>query len=145
MCPFPSILVHWFPKCWCLVLPSLAWPRPIQFSLIHASNIPGSHTKLFFTILDFFSPPDTSTTEWRFCFIPASSFLVELFLCSLPVPFWTPTDLGGSSSGVISFCLFIVFMGFSRQEYWCDLHSLLEWTTFCQALTSRDMSFSCSM
>ena len=30
------------------------------------------------------------------------------------------------------FCLFILFMGFSRQEYWSDLHSFLQWTTFCQ-------------
>ena len=30
---------------------------------------------------------------------------------------WTHSDLGGSTSGVISFCLFILFMGFSRQEY----------------------------
>ena len=28
---------------------------------------------------------------------------------------------GDSSSGVISFCLFIPFMGFSRQEYWSSL------------------------
>ena len=34
---------------------------------------------------------------------------------------WTPTDLGGSSFSVIPFCLFILFMGFSRQEYWSGL------------------------
>ena len=28
---------------------------------------------------------------------------------------------GGSSSGVISFCLYILFMGFSWQEYWSGL------------------------
>ena len=38
-----------------------------------------------------------------------------------PVVYWTPTDLGGSSSGVICFNLLILFMGFSRQEYWNDL------------------------
>ena len=29
----------------------------------------------------------------------------------------SPTDLGSSSVSVLSFCLFILFMGFSRQEY----------------------------
>ena len=29
----------------------------------------------------------------------------------------TITDLGSSSFSVLSFCLFILFMGFSRQEY----------------------------
>ena len=30
-------------------------------------------------------------------------------------------DLGSSFFSVISFCLFILFMGFSRQEYWSGL------------------------
>ena len=30
---------------------------------------------------------------------------------------WTPTDLGSSSFSVLSFCFFILFRGFSRQEY----------------------------
>ena len=34
-----------------------------------------------------------------------------------PVAYWTPTDLVGSSFSVISFCLFIWFLGFSRQEH----------------------------
>ena len=33
---------------------------------------------------------------------------------------------------VISFYLFTLFMGFSRQEYWVVCHSLLQWITFCQ-------------
>ena len=47
-------------------------------------------------------------------------FFLELFLHSSPVTYWKPIDLewgGGSSSGVKSFCLFVLFMGFSRQEY----------------------------
>ena len=50
---------------------------------------------------------------------PLHSF--ELFLHSSPVTYWSPTDLGSSSFSVISFCLFILFMGFSRQEYWSGL------------------------
>ena len=30
-------------------------------------------------------------------------------------------DLGGSSSDIISYCLFLLSMGFSRQEYWSGL------------------------
>ena len=67
------------------------------------------------------SPPDTSTTEHHFCFGPAASFFLELLLTALhssPEAYWTPSDLRGSSSSVIYFCLFILFMGFSWQEYW---------------------------
>ena len=34
------------------------------------------------------SPPDTSTTERRFHFSPASSFFLDLFLYSSPVAYW---------------------------------------------------------
>ena len=33
------------------------------------------------------------------------------------VAYWAPTDLGSSSFSILSFCLFILFMRFSRQEY----------------------------
>ena len=62
------------------------------------------------------SPSNTSTTNHHFCFSPAYSFSLELFLCSSPVAHWTPTDVEGSSSGVISFCLFILFRVL-RAEY----------------------------
>ena len=56
---------------------------------------------------------------------PAPSFFLMLLiivLLSSPVAYWTPSDLGvgGSSFGVISFCLFIQLMGFSWQGYWSD-------------------------
>ena len=65
--------------------------------------------------------PVTSTTGHCFCFGSASSFFLELFLHSSPVAYWAPTDLGSSSFSVLSFCLFILFTGFSRQEYWSGL------------------------
>ena len=65
--------------------------------------------------------PVTSTTGCCFCFDSVSSFFQELFLHWSPVAYWAPTYLGGSSFSVLSFCLFIVFMGFSRQEYWSGL------------------------
>ena len=84
-------------------------------------NILGSYAILFLQHQTLLSPPDTSTTGYHFCFGSASSFLLELFLCFSPVTHWTPTDLGSSSFSVISFCLFILFMGFSRHECWSVL------------------------
>ena len=65
--------------------------------------------------------PVTSTTGCHFCFGSASSFFLELFLHSYLVAYWAPTKLGSSSFSVVSFCLFILFMGFSRQECWSGL------------------------
>ena len=68
-------------------------------------------------------------------FGPASSFFLELFFCSFSLAFWTP-NLGISSFSVISFCLFIRFMGFLKQKYWSGLpfplpvdHVLPEYST----------------
>ena len=65
--------------------------------------------------------PVTSTTGGRFCFGSVSSFFLELFLHWSPAAYWAPTNLGNSSFSVLSFCLFILFMGFSKQEYWSGL------------------------
>ena len=66
--------------------------------------------------------PVTSTTGCCcFCFGSISSFFLELFLHWSPVAYWAPTNLGSSSFSVLSFYLFILFMGFSRQEYWSGL------------------------
>ena len=65
--------------------------------------------------------PVTSTTGCCFWFGSISSFFLELFLYCSPVAYWAPTDLGSSSFSVLSFCLLILFMGFSRQEYWSGL------------------------
>ena len=46
---------------------------------------------------------------------------MELFLHWSPVAYWAPTDLGSFSFSILSFCLFILFLGFSRQEYWSGL------------------------
>ena len=65
--------------------------------------------------------PVTSMTGHCFCFDSVSSFFLELFLHSSPVAYWAPTDLGSLSFSVKSFFLFILLMGFSRQEYWSSL------------------------
>ena len=91
----------------------------MQSTLIHGPNIPGSYAILLFTALDL--PSITSHIHnWVLFLLRAEafpSFFLELFLHWSPVAYWAPTDLGSSSFTVLSFCLFILFMGFSRQEY----------------------------
>ena len=89
------------------------------------------------------SPPDTSKIGRCFHFGSVSSILLELFLHSSPAAYWAPTDLGSSSFGVISFYLFILFMGFSRQEYWSGCHSLFQWTAFCQTFPPWPICLGC--
>ena len=62
-----------------------------------------------------------STTGYCICFGSIPSFFLELFLHWSPVAYWAPTDLGSSSFSILLFCLFILFTGFSRQEYWSGL------------------------
>ena len=71
-----------------------------------------------------------------FALAPSLPFFLELFLHWSPLAYWAPTDLGNSSFSILSFCLFILFMGFSRQEYWSGLsfpspvdHILLDLST----------------
>ena len=75
-------------------------------------NIPNSFAILFLQHRTLLSP-QTSTTHCLFRFVPVlhSSLIVH----------WTPSNLRGSSSEIIYFCLFIVFMGFLWQEYWSGL------------------------
>ena len=65
--------------------------------------------------------PVTSTTGCCFSFGSMPSFFLKLFLHWSLIAYWAPTDLGSSSFSILSFCLFILFMGFSRQEYWSGL------------------------
>ena len=75
---------------------------------------------LFFTASDFaFITKHTHNWTSFPLWLAASSFLelFVLFLGSYPVVYWTPSNLGGLSFGVISFCLFIQFIGFSWKAY----------------------------
>ena len=83
--------------------------------------------------------PVISTAVYCFCFGSIPSFFLNLFLHWSPVACWAPTNLVNSSFCVLSFCLFILFMGFLRQEYWSGCHSLLQWTTFCQNLIREQL------
>ena len=117
----------------------------VQFTLIPGPNIPGSYAVLFFTASDFTFTTSHITTERRFCYGSASSSFLELCLCSSPVACWTSSDLGKegcSSSGVISFCLFILFMAFLRQEYWSGLPFPLPVTCPWVVLCGKAHSFT---
>ena len=50
-----------------------------------------------------------------------TSFFPQLFLHCSPVAYRAPPDLGSLSFSVLSSSLFILFMGFSRQEYWSGI------------------------
>ena len=78
------------------------------------------------------SPPDTSTAGHCFCFRSASSFLLELCLCSSPVTYWALTNLGSSSFCVISFCLAYCIWGSQGKNAEVVCHSLLLCTYFAE-------------
>ena len=65
--------------------------------------------------------PITSTTGCCFCFGSVSiisGVISPLFSILENISaYCTPTNLGSSSFSVLSFCLFILFMGFSRHKY----------------------------
>ena len=97
----------------CLTTSNLPWSMDLTFQVpMQCSSL--QHQTLLLS-------PVTSTAGCCFCFGVISSFFLELFLHWSPVAYWAPTDLGSTSFSVLSFCLFILFMGFSRQEYWSGL------------------------
>ena len=101
----------------------------LAISCLTTSNLPwfmdlGSYAILLFTALDLASITSHIHNWVSFCFGPVSSFFLELFLHWSPVAYWVLTNLGSSSFSVISFCLFMLFMGFSRQEYQSGLQFL---------------------
>ena len=69
----------------------------------------------------FLPSPVTSTTGCCFYFGSILSFFLELFIRWSQVAYWAPTNLQSSSFNVLSFCLFILFMRFLRQENWSGL------------------------
>ena len=111
----------------CLVTCNLPWFMDLTF------QVPTQYFYLqHWTLLPL---PVTYTTVRCFCFDSVSSFFLELFLHTSLVANWALTNLGGSSFSVISFWLFVLFMGFSRHECWSGLSLPSPWTTmeFCQS------------
>ena len=97
----------------CLATSNLPWFMGLTF------QVPMQYCSLQHQTL--LASPVTSTTGRYFHFGSVSSFFLELFLQSSPVAYWAPPNLGSSSFSIISFCLFILFIGFSRQAYWSGL------------------------
>ena len=130
MYPFQSILVHWFLKCGCSLLPSPVWPLPIcldswTWHSRFLCNIALQHQTLLPSSI-------ISTAGCCFCFGSVSSFFLNLVLHWFLVAYWAPTDLGSSSFNVLSFCF--SYCSWGSQDWRSELvcHVLLQWTTFCQ-------------
>ena len=84
--------------------------------------------------IEFCLPPDTSTTVCCFCFDLASSLFLELLviaLCSSPVAYWTPSELGW----LIFWCH--IFWTF-HTEHGVLAARLLEWVAIS---SSNDYAF----
>ena len=113
---------------------------PLTIYLDYRPNIPGSYAILFFTASGFTSITSHIHTWVLFLYGSVSSFFLEVFLHSSPVVSWVPTDLGSSSFSVLSFCLFMLFMGFSGSNTEVVCHSLLH---FVRTL-HHDLSILCA-
>ena len=105
----------------------------LAFSFLTTFNLPWFMDLTFQVPMQYCSPPASDFTSitshihncvlfslWLHLFILSgvhSFFIVSFSLHS----FFSSSILGTSSFSVLSFCLFILFMGFSRQEYWSGL------------------------
>ena len=106
---------------------------PMSWTWIHGPNLPSSYAISFFTALDFTFTTRHSTTEHHFCFGPAASFFLELLviaLCSSPVAYWTPSNLGG----LISWCH--IFLSF-HTVHKVLMERILEWFTISSSSGPR--------
>ena len=97
----------------CLTTSNLPWFMDLTFQVLCS----------LYSIRLYFHLQSNPQLGVVFRFGSASSIFLELIVHSSPVEYRASTDLGNSSFSVISFCLFILFMVFSRQEYWSGLPS----------------------
>ena len=92
----------------CLTTSNLPWFMDLTFQ-VPVQYCSLQHQTLLLSLV-------TSTAGYCFCFGSIPSFFLELFLHWSLMAYWAPTNLQSSSFSVLSFCLFILFMGFSRQK-----------------------------
>ena len=96
----------------------------VQFSLIHGPSVPGSYAVLFLKASDFIFIT-RHIHHWAWLLLRPTRFFLSGALSNFPPLFPSiildPCDMSGLSSGAITFCLFILFMGFSWQESWSGL------------------------
>ena len=83
-------------------------------------DIPGSYTILLFTASDLASIT-SHIHNWVLFLLWLHPFMLSGVISPLISSSVLGTYLGSSSFSILSFCLFILFMGFSRQEYWSGL------------------------
>ena len=96
----------------------------LAISCLTTSNLPSLMDLTFQVPMQYCSlqhrilllSPVTSTAGYCFALAPSLHSFWSYF--STYLKYWTPTDLGSTSFSILPFCLFILFMGFSRQEYW---------------------------
>ena len=128
--PFPYTLVHWFPEMLmftlaisCSTMSNLPWFMDLTF------QVPMRYCSLQHQIL--LLPPDTSTTECRFCFGLTASFflgLLVVLLHSSPVAYWTSSDLWTHLSISYLFVLLYISWGSHGKYTGVVYHSLLQYS-----------------
>ena len=127
-----SILVCRFLECWRSLLPSPVWPLPVcldswTWHSRFLCNI------ALYSIGPFFYHQSHPQLSIVFALAPSLHSFWSYFSTDLQKHIGhLLTWVGSSSFSILSFCLFILFMGFSRQEYWSGLPFPFQWTTFCQ-------------
>ena len=102
----------------CFTISNLPWFLDLTFQVPMQYCSLQAHTLLL--------SPVTSYNCFYFYFFflffdSVSSFFLELYLHCSPVAYGAPTDLRSSSFGVLSFCLFILFMGNFHSVHWSVL------------------------
>ena len=103
----------------CLTTSNLPWFMDLTF------QVPMQYRSLQHQTLLLL--PVTSTAEYCFCFGSIPSFFLELCLHWSPAAYWAPTDLGSFSFRILSFCLFILFMGLALEKEMATHSSVLVW------------------
>ena len=107
ICPFPSILVHWFLRCSCLLFHLLL--DHIQFNLVHGPNIPGFKAILFFTASDFTFTARYIHT-WASFLLWHSHFILSEATCNcLPLFTGSTLDIFWSGGLIFQFHIFLPF------------------------------------
>ena len=125
-------LTEWnspIPVCFSSLIPKmLTFTLPI--SCLTTSNLPWFMDLTFQVPMQYCSlqhrtllPVTSHIHNWVLFLLWLHPFILSGVISPLisPVAYWAPTDLGSSPFRILSFCLFILFMGFSRQEYWSGL------------------------
>ena len=85
-----------------------------------------------------------SLQHFVFCFF--FFFFLELLviaLCSSRVTFWTPSDLGSSSSNVVYFPFSCCSWSSPGKNNGVDCHVLLKWAAFCQNSSLLPVHLGC--